>query len=132
MTKALEAQFGDKMTLAQRRDITLKLIAMSLAQSRQAAPSADAGPPSPGQAAALTPLMFVLKTAGKIVSSNGEMDELSGEVFWALYPPAAAVKPVVMTATVDIIRWMISRTKLQLRFVGVDESEVANLLGISV
>jgi hypothetical protein len=102
MMKALEEQFGDKMTPAQRRDVTLKLIETSVMQSRPSMPDASSGPPKQGKGSGLTPLMFVVKTPGKIVSSNGETDELTGEVYWALYPPAAALKPVVLTAVIQV------------------------------
>ena len=46
--------------------------------------------------------MFIVKTPGRIVSSNGEVDDLSGEVFWALFDAAASVQDVVMTAVVEI------------------------------
>jgi hypothetical protein len=45
--------------------------------------------------------MFVVKSPGKVISSNGELDELTGEVYWALFPPAASLKPVVLTALVE-------------------------------
>jgi hypothetical protein len=102
MLKALEEQFGDKMTLAQRRTVTLKLIETSFAQAKPKAPDPSAGPPSNKGGAGLTPLMFIVKSPGKIVSSNGEIDELTGEVYWALFPPAAALKPVVLTAVVEM------------------------------
>ena len=102
MLKALEEQFGDKMTPAQRREVTLKLIETSFAQAKPKTPDPAAGPPSPDKGSGLTPLMFVVKSAGKIISSNGEVDELTGEVYWALFPPAASLKPVVMTAVVEI------------------------------
>jgi hypothetical protein len=102
MMKALEEQFGDKMTQAQRRDVTLKMIETTITTSRPVTPDASSGPPKPGKGSGLTPLMFVVKTPGKIVSSNGDLDELTGEVYWALYPPAAAMKPVIMTAIVEI------------------------------
>lgn len=102
MLKALEEQFGDKLTLAQRRAITLKLIETSFAQAKPKAPDPAAGPPSSKGGAGLTPLMFIVKSPGKIVSSNGEVDELTGEVYWALFPPAAALKPVVLTAVVEL------------------------------
>jgi hypothetical protein len=102
MMKALEQQFGDKMTPAQRREITLKLIDTWMAQSKPAAPDPAKGPPSSGKSSSiLTPLMFVVKSPGKIISSNGEVDELTGEVYWALFPPAAALKPVVLTAVLE-------------------------------
>jgi hypothetical protein len=45
--------------------------------------------------------MFIVKTPGRIVSSNGEIDELSGEVFWALFDAAASGQDIVMTAVVE-------------------------------
>jgi hypothetical protein len=102
MLKALEDQFGDKMTLAERRAVTMKLIETSFAQAKPSAPDPAKGPPSGKGGAGLTPLMFVLKSPGKVISSNGEVDELTGEVYWALFPPAAALKPVVMTAVVEM------------------------------
>jgi hypothetical protein len=102
MMKALEQQFGDKMTLAQRRDVTLKLIETSFAGAKPSRPDPSAGPPTGKGGAGLTPLMFVVKSGGKVISSNGEVDDLTGEVYWALFPPAAALKPVVLTAVLEI------------------------------
>ncbi len=102
MLKALEQQFGDKMTPAERRAVTLKLIETSFAQAKPKTPDPAAGPPSPDKGSGLTPLMFVVKSPGKIISSNGEVDDLTGEVYWALFPPAAWLKPVVMTAVVEV------------------------------
>jgi hypothetical protein len=102
MLKALEDQFGDRMTPAQRRDVALKVIETSFAQAKPKAPDPAAGPPSSKGGSGLTPLMFIVKSPGKVISSNGEVDELTGEVYWALFPPAAALKPVVLTAVVEI------------------------------
>jgi len=46
--------------------------------------------------------MFILKSPGKVVSTNGERNELTGEICWGLYSPAAALKPVVLTAVVEM------------------------------
>jgi hypothetical protein len=102
LLKALEEQFGDKMTPAERRAVALKLIETSFAQAKPKAPDPAAGPPSSDKGSGLTSLMFVVKSPGKIISTNGEVDELTGEVYWALFPPAASLKPVVMTAVVEI------------------------------
>jgi hypothetical protein len=102
LLKALEEQFGDQLTAAQRRGVALNLIEMSVAQAKPKQPDPAAGPPSGDKGGGLTPLMFVLRSPGKVVSSNGELDELAGEVFWALFPPAAAIKPVVLTAVVEL------------------------------
>jgi hypothetical protein len=101
MLKALEQQFGDKMTPAQRRDVTLKLIETSFSGTKPSKPDPAAGPPASKGGGGLTPLMFIVKSPGKVISSNGEVDELTGEVYWALFPPAASLKPVVLTAVVE-------------------------------
>jgi len=102
MLKALEEQFGDKMTLAERRAIAMKLIETSFAQAKPKAPDPAAGPPSGKGGGELTPLMFIVKSPGKVISSNGEVDQLTGQVYWALFPPAAWLKPVVLTAVVEM------------------------------
>ncbi len=102
MLKALEEQFGDRMTPAQRREVTLKLIETTFAQAKPKPPDPSAGPPSSKGGSGLTPLMFILKSPGKVISSNGELDELTGEVYWALFPPGASLKPVVLTAVVEM------------------------------
>jgi hypothetical protein len=102
MLKALEEQFGDRMTPGQRRDVTLKLIQASFAQAEPKAPEPSAGPPTVKGGSGLTPLMFTVKSPGKVISSNGELDELTGEVYWALFPPAASLKPIVLTAVVEM------------------------------
>ena len=101
MLKALEEQFGDRMTPAQRRDVTLKMIETSFAHAKPKTPDPAAGQASDKGGAGLTPLMFIVKSPGKVISSNGELDELTGEVYWALFPPAASLKPVVLTAVVE-------------------------------
>jgi len=98
MLTALQEQFGDKLTLAERRRVAQSLIANTF--------STKPSPPDPsntssGNKDSLTPLMFIVKTPGRIISSNGEVDELTGEVYWALFPEAASLKDVVLTAIVE-------------------------------
>jgi hypothetical protein len=100
MLKALEEQFGDKMQLSERREVVRKLIATSFASAKPSQPDTSAGPPS-NKGSGLTPLMFIVKTPGRIVSSNGEVDDLTGEVYWALFSDAAAVKDLMLTAIVE-------------------------------
>jgi hypothetical protein len=102
MIKALEDQFGDKMTPGERRAVVLKMVDSALTQVTPSQPDPSAGPPSSSKGGGLVPLMFVVKTPGKIVTSNGEIDQLTGEAFWGLFPPAAMLKPVVLTAIVEV------------------------------
>ena len=99
LMKAMEEQFGDKMQLSERREVVRKLVATSFASSKPSQPDPAAGPPSKG--AGLTPLMFIVRTPGRIVSSNGEVDDVTGEVFWALFSDAASLKDLVLTAVVE-------------------------------
>jgi len=101
LQKALEQQFGDQLTPAQRKEVARQQIQQAFSSARMST-SDDGGPPSAKkESGSLTPLMFSVKTPGHIVSSNGELDELSGEVFWALFDAAASAHDVVLTAIVE-------------------------------
>jgi hypothetical protein len=100
MVKALEEQFGDNLTLEQRRELTRQAIKGTLNSSKPTQP--DSAGRDKKDSSSLTPLTFVLRAPGKLISSNGEYDELSGEIFWALYPEAASLQPVVLTAVFEV------------------------------
>jgi len=102
MMKALEDQFGNQMTVDQRKEVVRRLIATSFAASRPEQPDPSAGPPDKSSGSALTPLMFIVKTPGRVVSSNGEVDDFTGEVYWALFPEAASLKDVTLTAVCEL------------------------------
>ncbi len=97
--KALEEQFGDKLPVPERRDVARKLIETTFAQAMPAKPDASAGPPSSGSG--LVALTFILKGGGKVISSNGDVDDLTGEVYWCLFPEAASLQPVNLTAVIQ-------------------------------
>ena len=102
MVKALEQQFGDKLSAAQRRDIASKMI-----QDTFSSATTTPNPPDPSStttnSSGFVPLIFIVKAPGRVVSSNGEVDELTGEVFWGLFSEAAAFKDVVLTAVVEVL-----------------------------
>ncbi len=103
LLKALEEEFGDKMQPAQRREVVRKLIEKSVSSTRPSQPQPDAASgPSSGKGSTLVPLMFIVKTPGRVVSSNGEVDEFRGEVFWGLYPEAASMKELTLTAVCEV------------------------------
>ncbi len=102
MVKVLEDQFGDKMKPEERRQVAVKLIEKGFSSAKPSQPDPSAGPPSTGKnGAPLVPLMFVLKAPGKVVSTNGQIDEFTGEVYWALFGEAAVLKDVVLTAVFE-------------------------------
>jgi hypothetical protein len=102
MVKALEEQFGDKLTPAQRREVAIKMIqeTFSSATVTPKPPDPSSGPSK--NSSGFVPLIFIVKAPGRVVSSNGEVDELTGEVFWGLFSEAAAFKDVVLTAVVEV------------------------------
>jgi len=104
MVQALEQQFGDKLTAAQRRDIAARMIqetfsSATTSSSRKPDPNSSPASKSSG---GLVPLMFIVKSPGRVVSSNGEVDDLTGEVFWGLFSEAAGFKDVVLSAVVEV------------------------------
>ena len=101
LMNALQEQFGDRLPPNERAEVARKLI--SEAFSVKPTPPEPAGPGGgASNKSGLTPLMFVVKTPGRIVSSNGEVDELTREVYWALFPEAASIKDVVLTAVCEL------------------------------
>ena len=98
--------YGDKMPPLQRGEIFRKItaysknIAHNKAQQLQGSSSKSSKSSSNNSpATGLVPLMFAVRCPGKILTSNGLYDESQNEVYWALYPEAAAFEDVVMTAT---------------------------------
>lgn len=107
LLQALEQQFGNQMTPEQRRDVARSLLRRSLSNVNSSAKPSDpmAGPPAEGEkkkgGGGLTPLMFIVRCPGKVGSSNGEVDQLTGEAYWALFPEAVALRDITMTAVCE-------------------------------
>lgn len=100
LLKSLEEQFGDQLTPDQRKAIARKAIQQAFDSAKVSTdPAAASAKKDNG---GLTPLMFIVQTPGRVVSTNGEVDELSGDVFWALFDAAASIKDVVLTAVIEV------------------------------
>jgi hypothetical protein len=101
LLKALEEQFGDKMSLPERREVARQIIEATFAKTKPSQPD-PAAPPSNKKDSGLVPLMFIVKSPGKVISTNGEVDDLNGEIYWAMFPEAASFQPVVLTVILQI------------------------------
>jgi hypothetical protein len=95
------AVLGDKMQPAERREVARQLIQEAFNSGKVSQPDPTTAATTPGNSTGLTPLMFIVKPPGKVVSTNGEIDDLSGEIFWALFEEAATYEDVVMTAVLE-------------------------------
>jgi hypothetical protein len=104
LVKALEEQFGEKLTPSERREIARRMIQETFSSATSTPkitpPDAASGSTST-TSSGFVPLIFIVKTPGRVVSSNGEVDELTGEVFWGLFSEAAAFKDLVLTTVVE-------------------------------
>jgi len=106
MNSLLLDKFGDKLTAKERTATAQKLITVFMAAGENASKSKSAEGPAGKDAddSALVAMLFSVKLPGKLVATNGEVDDSSGEVFWALYSQAAALEDVVMTATCEVTK----------------------------
>ncbi len=105
-TKALLDRFGDRLSADARLAATRKIVSTLTEEgSTLQKTAANTGTPKQdNDGTALTPLLFTVRLPGRIVSSNGEVDETANEVYWALYAGAAAMEDVTLTATCDVMK----------------------------
>jgi len=101
LVKALEEQFGDKMQPAERREVVRQLIQDAFTSDKLSQPDPTAATKAQAGDSALTPLLFIVKPPGKVISTNGEVDEFSGDIFWGLFEDAALYQDVVLTAVME-------------------------------
>lgn len=105
LEKQLAAQFGDQLTAAQRHEAAVHIVAHSLenvmAQTKSKTPGGEKADKAEGDSAPGASLFLSVKMPGRITETNGEQDAFTGDVFWSLYPEAAALGDVTLTATCD-------------------------------
>ncbi|HEY3269001.1 MAG TPA: hypothetical protein VGM37_18975 [Armatimonadota bacterium] len=94
--KVLADKLGGKLNAAERRQTTRRILSAltAVSQSKKDNPTGGAG----DDGTDLPSLSFVLKVPGHLVSTNGETDDYSDDVFWTLYPEAAALGDVTLSA----------------------------------
>lgn len=110
VSQAVAAKLGDKLTFDQRTALVRKIVdsMMDKVPLGKQTESMNGG----GLGGALGPagvenmnfvaMLFVAKMPGRIISTNGEADESTGEVYWAFYSPAVAVGDLTMTAVCEV------------------------------
>jgi len=110
--QALVSSYGDRLT-GPALDTAVEQLTAAAATSAASKTQAQAKPPGMGDDSGSsgnkddTPLVALLlrvKMPGKIVTTNGQIDPDSGEVYWPFYSEAPAMEDVVLTATSDTAR----------------------------
>ena len=108
--KILLDKFGAQMTAEQRLAVTRHIVTASLnTVSAKSKSNAPGGPPpdqngkdkNDGNQENAVALTLSVKMPGHITQTNGERDEINGDVYWSLYPQAAAAGDVTLSATCD-------------------------------
>ena len=99
LDQALKTEYGDKMT-AEQRVVTVKKLVDATFKSTSDKANADPTKAQSKDNMTMTALTFSVKMPGKITSTNGLIDKLTNEVYWGMYPEAAALgQDVVLTAS---------------------------------
>lgn len=100
---SLKERFGDRMTAEQRLALTGRLIQGITDEIKSSGPDQASGPPSgESQKNSSGASIFVsVKLPGRVVATNGTVDNFSREITWSFYPEAAAFGDIKLTATCD-------------------------------
>ena len=102
MQEAMATEFGDKMTTQVRLDTVRKMINRLDAESLLDDKKEKAQKEGPSDNSSLVSMFTAVKLPGRIVESNGETDEITGEVIWAYFPESAQIGDVKLRAVCEI------------------------------
>ncbi len=101
--KVLADQFGQKLSAPDRNKITTRIVNETF-DSSQAKYNPAGDPTALGNKSDTTgsgtALTFSINYPGKLVSSNGDTDPGAHRVFWGMYPEAAVLGDITLTAVV--------------------------------
>lgn len=98
--KTLLEVFGERMPDADRIKLVRNLIEEATKSTMASTKSGAQSSSGPGDSNFVSMYMSV-KLPGRIVETDGEVDPFTGEVFWAMYPEAAAIGEVSIQATCE-------------------------------
>ncbi len=94
---ALKQHLSAKLTDDQRKDLVKKMMADLDADSIKNSKKADAAPGGKSDGT-FTGMSVSVKLPGEIISSNGEIDPYTGEVFWDFLSASAGIEPLELRA----------------------------------
>lgn len=102
LKSALDELPGQKLTPQQKQDLFKKMTDYAVQSGTTKAQAAqNGGPEKPAPGGSFASLTFDVKLPGRVIETSGEVDPLTGEVYWAVYPEAAVLGDVTMRAVCD-------------------------------
>lgn len=105
VARALDTQFGSRLTAEEKRQTVIRIVrSMADATEKKSGSAQQSGPAAATgkDDSTLTTLTFTLRVPGKILRTNGEVDEYTNEVWWTMYSPAVSLGEIVMEAEWEV------------------------------
>ena len=87
--KVLSEKFGSDLNPEDRKEVVRKMIHSQVNQMNDKTQEKKSGSGEEGNTSPVS-MFSSIKIPGKVIETNGEFDEFTGEVFWSFYPEAAA------------------------------------------
>lgn len=97
----MSRNLGDKMDAAARKESIKKLVALLDAES-VVGDKQEAGQEASEDKTGLVAFTFSVTMPGEVIETNGELDELTGDVSWAMFGEGAQAGPVVLRAVCKV------------------------------
>lgn len=94
----LVQRLGDKLTDAERRTAAQNLMSIDKIKDVFDPKEKVDSEQKSEKSSTMVTMAMIVKMPGEIISSNGEVDPLTNEVFWAMLPEAAAIGDVTLEA----------------------------------
>lgn len=105
--KTMDAQFERQLSTQMDKDARLRAIRTLMTKmdsEKIMGPAREETEASGGEGGndGLISMTTVVKLPGRIIEANGEIDEVSGEVFWAFYSESPIIGPLVLRAVCEV------------------------------
>ncbi|MEQ1822069.1 MAG: hypothetical protein ABL949_06150 [Fimbriimonadaceae bacterium] len=99
--QTLTEVYGERLDAAAKTKLVKKIIEAATDQTVNKTKS-DAEKSGPGDSSPPVSMFMSVKLPGRIVETDGEVDPFSGEVFWSMFPEAASLGEVSISAVCEV------------------------------
>ena len=103
MLLSLKETFGDKLNANQRIQLVRSIFKVAK-ETGDANANQIQSPQSDNSSGNMCALYYTIKMPGKVLETNGEIDNVTGEVFWGVYDAAAMPGDVTLYAICQVAK----------------------------